>query len=53
MEDTFANVMRISTTGFGLVLVVMVLLAGIMEVTGMMVQRWEKKQKEKLKGNQS
>jgi Na+-transporting methylmalonyl-CoA/oxaloacetate decarboxylase gamma subunit len=53
LENTFANVMRISMTGFGLVIVVMVVLAAIMEVMGHVVQKWERKRRAGLKEKES
>jgi len=53
IENSFANVMRICGTGFGLVVVVMILLAAIMEVMGIIVQKWEKRRSRRLAGDKS
>ncbi len=53
IENSFANVMRIFGTGFGLVVVIMVMLAAIMEVTGVVVQKYEQRSKAKSKGKES
>jgi len=46
-------VMRICGTGFGLVVVVMILLAAIMEVMGIIVQKWEKRRSQLVDGDKS